>query len=320
MNPLLTSLNVLEFLFPVLLIGGSMYGIYRRRHRSVDTPGASVLLAFYSDGAKMHPLIEGTVDGMHYAAILATNHALPKGTALLYRVELPYSSRIHLIGVPKKSVATQLDPTGSGFMERVQLEGDFNNYFSLFCEKGMQTEARYVLDPKAMAFVVDFCQAHNWEIVRNELYFLQATGAENENDKTGMFADIEGFVREIRPALEKPLSDEELRAQTPYGKDRRRNLSCPICAAIMNNTGMYFECPNDDGILASGKTLPTLIKKLRIDDVSKDVPARAMPLTCPACQSSMKHVPYNFSAIVIDSCPNCPYRWLDAAEIKTSVS
>lgn len=314
-------------LIELVVLGGIaavfMITWFNRRRRTVDIPETSVLLSYYTDGALVQPLVEGRNGDMQYSALLILNAAArTKGVlednALLYQVALPFESKIHLLGIPKKSGATQLDPTGSGLMEKVELEGDFDDYFSLFCEKGMQVDARYVLNPKVMAFVVDFCQSHNWEIVGNELYFLQETGTGAAGDHTDMFKDINAFVAQIRPVIEQPLTDAEKQAITPYGEDSRTDLKCPVCGQVLTNTGQYFACPKGDGALVNGRLLPELISKPERVSDPQDIPAisRMKPLVCPSCGATMQHVAYEFSKVIIDSCPNCPYRWLDAGEIK----
>ncbi len=38
-------------------------------------------------------------------------------------------------------------------------------------------------------------------------------------------------------------------------------------------------------------------------------------ITCPSCGNPMGKIPYNGGQTMIDSCSNCPYRWLDAGDI-----
>lgn len=310
----------------VVILAGAVGGQYWRRHRSADIPGTSILLSYYSDGADMQPLAEGhTKGGLKYSAVLINNSVVTGSgqsqNGFLYSVQLPFASSIHLLGIPKKSGAFQLDPAGSGLMEKVELEGDFDDYFSLFCESGMQAEARYVLDPKAMAFVVDFCQSNNWEIVGNELYFLQTDGMHESGDTTSTFEDIDTFVAQIRPAIARPLTPAEIQEITPYGEDFRKQLPCPVCGTAMSNTGEYFTCPEGHGVLATGKELEKLVNIPRYGEKVDDaITKREKPLVCPSCNSQMERVPYNFSQFIIDSCPKCPYRWLDAGEMKPHVT
>lgn len=293
------------------------YRKYSRKHRSIDIAGSPVLTTFYTDGAEMLPVAKGTIGDMHFTAIIDSSTA-PDGppSSLLYRVELPFYSTLHLVAIPKQSNTVQIDPLrGNSIMERVNLEGDFPDYFNMFCEKGMQTDAREAMDPKAMAFVVDFCQSHSWEIVENELYFVESSGQHAKDDPTFMQDDIIKFVAEIRPAVERPLTKQEEAEITPYGEDRR-NLKCPLCRIVLKNNDDYYFCPNNHGFLMTGAKLEEFHKgKLKLPSAAASPTKRPDTiLTCPSCGSKMEHVAYDGGKPEIDSCPSCSYRWLDANE------
>ena len=175
--------------------------VYRQRklRKGITDPNTSVLLTYYlSDLQNIIGSGEKEVNGLKYTAFAAQNI---EAASIIYCVQLPFATKLHLLGVPKRDAVVQLNPdTGGSLMERVDLEGDYQNYFTLFAEKKQQVEARYTLDPAAMAFTVDFCRSHNWEIINKELYFLQS-GANEPSDPTDMFKDITTFIEQIRPAI-----------------------------------------------------------------------------------------------------------------------
>lgn len=288
------------------------YKAYMKKRRKITLPNSSILLTYYTDGKQLFSVKRGAVDGMHYSAIVTTNIDM-----LLYRIELPFASKSHIVSIPKAFDVPQLDPAGGdSLMERIHLEGDFPDYFSIFAEKDQQSVTRYILDPKVMAFTIDFCRSHNWELINNELYFLQAN-ANNKSDPTAMFDDVVKFIKEIRPAVERPVSDRELLLSTPYNEDRRRNLKCPLCQVVMNYSGDYFVCPKNHGILITGKDLAqvtkgnmTVIIEQPLEKISND-----HNLQCPSCANNLKKVKYNWGQEIIDSCTSCAYRWLDSQEI-----
>jgi Zn-finger nucleic acid-binding protein len=75
-------------------------------------------------------------------------------------------------------------------------------------------------------------------------------------------------------------------------------------------------CPSGHGTLMSGKLLGEL-KELRIPDELASGSANNnanKSLICPHCSAPMQPVNYNDTGIIIHSCTNCPYRWLDAGE------
>ncbi len=299
----------------------SIYGNYRRKNQAIKLTNTPVLLSYYTDGSMLLPIKQGMFGDMYYSAFVTVNvEELINGRSagLIFRVELPFQTSIHLMGIPKAGGEVRLNPAQIGsLMERADLEGDFNKYFDLFCEKDMQTETRYVLDPKAMLFTLDFCQSQSWEVVANELYFVQ-TGPNQANDPTLLTDDIVQFVREIKPALAKPLTNEQKLQMTPYGKDRRTDLLCPLCQAKLINTGRYFVCPKGEGMLLTGSMLTKLREaSSKLPKISVTARDRSGTLDCPSCGNSMEHVAYNGSRTMIDSCSHCAYRWLDAGELNT---
>ncbi len=294
------------------IVGGGGTVAYKRRKRGTTIANTSVLLSYYTESETLLPIATGEIASMPYSAISSVQLDM-----LLFRVELDFSSKLHLLGIPKNHDVTQLDPANAqSLMERVSLEGDYDNYFSLYCEKGQQQQSRYILDPKAMAFTVDFCRSHNWEILDNELYFVQAS-SDNPNDPTVMFDDIATFVSTIKPALATPLTEQQQRTATPYGAERRRQLPCPICTTAMPNSDGLFVCPSGHGVLLNTVKL----HQLRTGAITAPVIANAQPpaerhdLSCPSCKQQMIKVPYNGGLFDMDTCTNCQYRWLDAPEI-----
>ena len=312
-NTLSSMVNLGIFVVGLLLLtGGGTIAAIRRRRRGTTIPNTSVLLSYYTQGTDLVLIGTGEVGDMPYSAITTVTLSL-----LLYRVQLDFSSQLHLLGIPKDPHVAQLDPAQAGsLMEPVSLEGDYNDYFSLYCEKGQQEQARYILDPAAMAFTIDFCRSHNWEIIDTELYFVQAT-ADSPADPTDLFDDIAAFVKAIKPAVTAPLTEQQRRDNSPYGVETRTKLSCPVCGATMPNTDGLFVCPYGDGLLLNAAKL----YQLRTGTIA--APAIAHPkqpidregLSCPSCQHVMKKVPYNGGLFVMDTCTNCHYRWLDAPEV-----
>lgn len=296
---------------------GTILVRYRRKHRKFKSRNSSILLTYYTEGVELMPLKSGTFGSMHYTAMAASPATYEGGeAALIYQVLLPFSTKVHLVGIPKKWGATQLYPAGvDSVMERVDLEGDYNDFFTLYAEKGMQEDARYALDPKAMVFTIDFCQSHNWEIVGNMLYFVQAT-PNAPVDPTNMADDVVKFVNEVRPALAAALSDQQIELTTPYNQEYRTDLHCPICNAVLENKGHYLSCPKGDGILLNGAALEQLHKGgLKIPGFSKNSSKRRKDnIVCPSCGHTMEQIAYNGGSTIIDTCTHCPYRWLDSGE------
>lgn len=293
---------------------------YRRKHRKLEMAGTSVLLNYYTDGVNLMPLKTGMIGDMHFSTIATLpEHGLVAGeAALIYQVGLPYKTKIHIVGIPKNTGNAQLNPSGGkSLMEPVALEGDYGDYFTLYAEKGMQEESRYVLDPKAMVFTVDFCQSHNWEIVDNELFFVQAT-ANASGDPTNMADDIIKFVHEIQPAIALPLSEYDIAKRTPYNQEYRTDLKCPICQLTLVKKGNFLACPSCHGILLKGAALSELNSgKLELPENSTLTKSTTHGvLSCPSCGQVMEQIMYDGGLTAIDTCSHCPYRWLDNNEAR----
>lgn len=301
---------------------GAFFTERRRRGRAVGYKNSSVLWSYYSDQASILPLARTKIAGLRVSTVLFTRGSME---AILASVELPFLTKVHLLGIPKTEGIVPLNPAkkSHSIMEEVMLEGDYPSYFKLYAEKGQQFQARYVFDPSAMAYTVDFCRSHNWEIVEDMLIFVATSGTSRMHDKTLMWDDIDDFVEEIRPAIEKPLTPKQQRARIPYGTDRRETLDCPICASNMPNTEQYFACPENHGVLIMGGFL----KKLRDENIEVHMVTHGYStkaeresfsrpeITCPSCKGTMQKVQYNMSDVIIDACSECTYRWLDAHEL-----
>lgn len=295
---------------------------YRKRVTAPTLAATPVLLSYYTDGVNIIAAEQGKIANMHYSAYLtvADNRTMQHDAgsqSLIYRVELPFSTKSHIVGIPKRTGAVQLDPAAEGsIMQRVQLEGDYQDYFTLYSEQGSGADTQYVLDPKAMIFTIDFCQSQSWEIVGNELYFIQTSGTVDGHDTTSMEQDVAVFVSNIRPALEAPNTAVDNPNNVPYGQDRRTDLVCPICKIALTNADHYFACPDGHGFLVNGQALVAIKRKtLKLPIVPAGSSVAHKSLTCPSCETAMVLVDFDGSQTVIDTCPNCPYRWLDGSDV-----
>jgi Zn finger protein HypA/HybF involved in hydrogenase expression len=312
-----------DSLTPYLIIfftASFFYARWKRRRQSPDITGSSILLGFYTHGVEMIPVKKGVIGNLSYSAIALLekpgNMIADVHSGLLYRVELPFESNVHLLGIPKNSGSVPLSPHG-GVMEPVHLEGNYSKYFGLYAEKQMQSQSRYVLDPSGMVFTLDFCQSHSWEIVGNELYFVQ-TSANQADDKTTVEQDIERFVKEIEPAISRPLTESAIRLRRSYGEDTRTEMKCPNCSELLEKQPDYLSCPKQHGLLVKVSALPkvNIVKILPHQLSTGQVTKRPTDILCPHCDSPMTQSGYNGSQTMIDVCLKCPYRWFDAGEYR----
>lgn len=289
----------------------------------------SLLFAFLTKGNMLIRADHGTVNGMYYDMFVTLGagplfgEPIAPGGSVIYRLELPFNTQGHLIGISNKKHVTKsasIEFVKQNALVEVELEGDFPNYFKLFCPEGQLTHARYIFDPAAMQFVVDFCANHNWEIVYDELYF---TIDEDQKGDAIIKKSME-FIKQIQPAIIKEFPTKEtIKQKTPYGEWRGDPMLCPICQVKMDYLFDWHECPNGHGRLLHAQKLLGF-RRGQIKNLSPIINPqpleRSTDIICPHCNNQMVQTQYAMRDLVIDSCPKCPYRWLDAGELAKIIS
>ena len=252
--------------------------------------------------------------------IAGTNLREVKG---IYAFSLPFKTQLHLIGIPKGEEGTGWGAESN--MEPVVLEGNYQDYFSLYAEEGQQSLSRYHLDPQAMVFSIDFCKKFHWEIVNNTLYFL-------DEELLPSLDIADEFIRLIKPAFSQVTSTGDVKLfVTQVGedlKDSYLNLPCPVCGTELMEGKQWLSCPQGHGYLIKGTDMldvrndsTHIIKELsevfgRPPKVtSKIAESKHGELICPHCQHTMKPTRYQMTDIILDVCGYCPYRWIDGVEL-----
>ncbi len=294
-----------------------------------ESSASATILAYYSAGHELIAGGHGTKSGMKYTLYAtmpqkqSTVQALPyvDESAAIYVLELPFNTESHIVGLSKDHGLNRLQFESflrANGMEKVVLEGDFPKYSDIYAAKGQQFQVRYVLDPAAMAYVADYCRSHFWEINNAELYIVVTN---QDKEDVSVIEQSQKFIEQIKPALlpgqpGAPVVHHDL----PYGEYDESALLCPICQKTMILNDTWQACPGGHGILIRARDLVRLHnKELKILAApGKDAPHG--PLTCPNCHHSMTSVDYEGStALKIDTCEHCPFRWLDASEVSLSV-
>lgn len=296
------------------------------RYKSPDIDNSAVLFSYYGQGNDLIAADKHDLTGVDGGADIVTLITIPRKSnsaiedvaadsgKAIQLIELPFRSKLHLLAISKGGNLDQLNPTiGVTAMDTVSLEGDFGNYFSLYIDKGQDFELRYLLDPEAMTYVVDFCHKYHWEIIDDVMYIV----AKSIPAKDNLVAD---FIAQIRPVLETkentPVRPKQKKAQV---WPQPSKFKCPICHNNMNEYRHWHECPNGHGQLILGAKLTdaeTKQEALSEKDTKQDN-EKHQNLVCPACGKNMTPVNYGGSKTVIDACTSCYYRWLDAGELKS---
>ena len=316
-----TTDTLLYVLLALYLIISALYGLYRGVYLKIVTKNTPILFLYYTQKGRFVPIHKVKRDGLTIFIYRSFKIDGGSRSATMFSVYLPFKTKVHLLGITKRDDMSQfrIDKVNS-VMEPVSLEGDYDKYFTLYAEKNTQMEARYVLDPKAMAFTIDFCKSHSWEIRESELYFVQEDVPNLKGDDTSMWDDINQFIKEIKPAVTTPLSDEELRIRNPYGSAVRQedNITCPVCdVKLIETSDEVYECSSGHGCLLHGSDLIKLRKKelkLKHTKESKST-TNHKNIICPSCGETMEKVSYAMTPTLIDSCSNCQFRWLDGGEL-----
>lgn len=187
------SSNMWEFL-GYLLIGvvALSYWLARRvRAASVDVDGPILASSQLVNSGKLTSLHKGQVEGYECNFIMGSN-----GRLIVY-IGLPRNTLFHFVAIGDKSgVASKLtEPMVKEKLRKLDLEGNFPSYFAMYCAEGTEQELLQLFDPADMAYFVDFCRAHDFELHHAAIYISRAAGADDENDTTTLAADVEAFLK-----------------------------------------------------------------------------------------------------------------------------
>lgn len=289
-----------------------------------DTPNitadGSLLISFFSAGHTVLPLTRNKGNGLRYSLLFTlpdnTRTSYVNNEAVIESLDMPFNTQTHLVGLSKQHALDRIEFenfVAANGMEKVELEGDFQEYFDIYAIKGQQFQVRYVLNPEAMDFVINFCRSHFWEISNSEFYIV-ATKDDKSNDN--ILDDSQKFVTAIKPALlPGDPNAPAVHHEVPYGEYDGPALLCPICQKAMTLTDKWQACPDGHGILINGRYLAQLHhQELSVDPLPNNPMAHG-PLTCPNCKHPMEGVDFEDSGVTIDTCTNCVFRWLDANEV-----
>lgn len=296
-------------IFVLLSAGAGKWIQNKLRERRTILPNAPILMseALAGGGDVVASTAFLTPHGLHISLFVTTNTLFSAlQTRGVYAVELPFVSAAHLIGIPAAN-DTPINLQRAKGIEPVELEGTYNQIFHLYAQPNQQVDSRYVLDPSAMAFTMDFCQQFNWEIVGDTLYFM-------DSGHLPPLTIIDTFIEQIRPALEIPSERYKNPHTLPYANLQARTFLCPVCGIKLMAGDAWLECPNHHGYLVTGKQLLAMRQP---DSATPQPVADNTPhgtLRCPYCNNPMKPTKYQHTDIELDVCTKCMFRWMDATE------
>jgi hypothetical protein len=310
--------------FLAALTARNIFALVKKKKRAVyrDT---SLLLSFYTRDRQLRGVANLEADDTTVTYFVAqrtaiTNSPGETNSTFIAMVQLPFSTGSHIVGITQKAgMEFGLPEYLAGRdLERIALEGDFPDTFMLYGPPGNQLNSRYLLDPVAMAFVVDYCQSQHFEIVDDMLYVASNDATQKaETAGEGAFAakTIGQFIEAIRPAVEEDPDHQTASLEARRYGNIRQGVKCPRCRSALANAGSKYVCSNGDGLLLTGKTLLDL-KRLDITRAPSETSHNlgVAELKCPNCGSDMYAVDYQMTGNIIDACTVCGCRWLDQDE------
>lgn len=309
---IMTAIPIVILVVAKWLVGGP-YDRKSGRLR-VTTANAPVIMAAISNHGELALLDDGyTSDERRYSYVMGLGLIYSSRPLYgLYTVELPFVSSAHIVSLSHNdSFPVKLQVGKDSALEEMVLEGDYPNYFTVYVDNGQQSEGRYVLDPKAMLYTVDFCKQYNWEIVGDTLFFLSSTELPTHDL-------VDAFIKEIQPAVQTGEKPHRHSHDLPYVTKQPLRLDCPVCHGRMKPGREWLACPNNHGILLTGKQMTRLrvqadIKHLRQALFGKE--ERDRQLSCPHCHAPMQQSRFLNTDRYVDICTMCRFRWLDYNEV-----
>lgn len=194
------NLSIEEFIFYALVVGFVGGAIYRRWQFVQSRAKRAFLVAMNAEDVLLTPIAHGQINSLSYALLVG-------GKSPIMHIELPFQSRAHIVALGHQD--SDFEATMRGMLglnksvQRVELEGDFPDYFHLYTEPFNQTELRQILDPGVMAFLVDFAEENDWELIGSSLYMVNRGQAKSAENDTPMTADAQAFAARIIPTLER---------------------------------------------------------------------------------------------------------------------
>lgn len=295
----------------VVLIYGNRLRKWLLPHHTVGASTPLLLSYGITGGTDLVAAPGGTTPhGMHFDFYISNMSLFStQQTYGIYTVELPFTSGVHLVGSPTHG-DTQINLSDTKGMEPVTLEGTYNQVFNLYAEPNQQVQSRYVLDPTAMVFTLDFCSKFNWEILNDTLFFMDA-----EHFPT--FEIVDEFVEQIRPAIEVPSDRTKNPYNMSYTQLDGRTFLYPICQQKLVTGTAWLACPGGHGCLVTGKQLMEMREQTEPVPADETNATLHNALTCPYCQNPMVPTRYQQTSVTIDVCSKCMFRWLDAREPTT---
>jgi hypothetical protein len=134
----------------------------------------------------LQSLSQGTINDFQYN--LLTNNA----GRVMVLVELGHDTWSHVVAYGDRSQMGETTRTSisAKWLQPAVLEGDFPDYFHMYCNPELQDVVRELFTSDVMENFVDFCRSYDFELYHDTLYISKAEKAEDKDNQTTLIGDI----------------------------------------------------------------------------------------------------------------------------------
>lgn len=172
--------------------------IYNRAYTSRRVDGPIISSGLLVEGYQgTQSVASGTRQGYDYNILVNT-----KGHLVLF-VQLPRNTAFHMLAIGSKSSVSKLaiEALPDDQLRPISLEGNFPQYFRVYCTPKKEVALLQVLAPDTMAHLADFCRSYNVELYNDSLYISWAAGSYDASDQTTLIEDAFTFIDENKRLL-----------------------------------------------------------------------------------------------------------------------
>ncbi len=216
-----SSLSLNADLLIVLSLG--VYIVYKRNQTKIDDLAPDLTDAVAdTDGpiiSSSDLLNEGGLTSMSKSTIggFTYNIMANSDNRTMVFIALHGNAEIHVVAIGDQSKLSLplTEKVQNKYLTPVSLEGDFPDYFHLYCSPDKQIELREILAPDIMAFLVDFCRVYDLEVFDDTMYVSQANIDRQNTEQDPLVSAVEDLIRHIGPTLDRLASPQPPDNQAP---------------------------------------------------------------------------------------------------------
>lgn len=118
--------------------------------------------------------------------------------------------------------------------QKLQLEGDFNNHFDLYLEKGAHIETLSLLSPDVMQTLVDSAELYDVEIYGNHIALITwDTSIYTKSNMDRLLDCLKAMLQEVRASPRIVVTENSNLTSKPSGLKRRSRIFSSVFAVIV---------------------------------------------------------------------------------------